>query len=399
MTATTSAPTFARIAELVGTYVESEHPVSGCERCAKLAVSALAHARVTGSVAATMVEDRRVDGEIAVEHSAKVRKPNASGDSSAYLAAVEELETALDVVVAVVGGVAIPGRHGRLFEDRVTIRREAEIVQLASEADAAAIAIAGVVDNPDRADSAELPDATIEGAKAILRSVSFREDSGAFEPRGLVTALAMIAELDRDATALAKYEVRHLVASTAKAALKGYSLDRSAAANVIELLEDYARAVAVRQLESGALVIGTVTIEETAKITRTPGESPRWTEDVVVEPQTVELVLMRSSSVGSDDWVSAGYAATSVRRETGSTFGGVVVASSEETTPEATTYVSRARGYEAARAIAETGRLLGGRVVLAEGVELVAKRYPAHVSPRSLSWSIRVEGYPAPAKS
>lgn len=55
-----------------GWTIETLH--DGCAGCERAAGSAITHARVTGSVGATQVEDRRVNGELVVDHSATVAR-------------------------------------------------------------------------------------------------------------------------------------------------------------------------------------------------------------------------------------------------------------------------------------------------------------------------------------
>lgn len=407
MTATAPAPTFARIAELVATYVQSEHPVSGCERCAKLASSALAMARVRGSVSATMVEDRRVAGEIVVDHAATVRKPNRSGTSTDYAEGVAELETALELVVGIVSP-GLPGIHPKTWAETGdgpahVLRRAAELNTAADERDRSLIALAATA---HRDAYLWTGDEVVDTATALLRAASFREDAGAFEPTGHVAALARIAELDGDDhPASTAPPVRSFVAAVANSTVNGYSLPTNPE-RVLDELDTYALAelveYGIEKIETSdggtAYVIGAVELPAGEEH---DDHGTAWSTHYSWTAQRAKLIYRPSRSIGTDATVGIRFEATEVSRETGAQLCGVDVVRRTEERGVTVTRHRTARDYEAAKAIATRRQIFGSsKLVLAVGVELVFRPYAtAGISPESLSASIRLEGVELPRRS
>lgn len=345
-TTPTSETTFASRPGFV--VVESRHDVTACERCGRCAHAAADMATVTGSASATnTTEDRRLaGGELVVEHSATVARRR---------------------------------KHERHAEGGSTLRRAAEVIPSASDADVELLATAAII-GPAAGDEVDVPAA----AKAILRSVSFLDDTGAFEPRGVVTFLVAVAELDADSPAARSYSIRAAVGTVANAARRGYSIGVPATyARLLDELDAFALgelAGVAETRSNGSFRIGAVKVPA-QQIRRDLGETAAWYELVEIPEQSVELILAPSHVAGRDAWISAKVAGTSVRRHGSG-------APEDEHKP--TEHVFSGRAYEVAKTIAGEGRFAGGPAVLSLGVELVASRYRLDtIDPTSRRWTVR----------
>lgn len=216
-------------------------------------------------------------------------------------------------------------------------------------------------------------------AGRVLTCVAFRDIDT--EPvQQVVRVLERINALELESPALLDHGVRSFVGAVAIAAVGGYSLS-VLTERVTDTLDAHDRDRPVRRLESGATVIGSVTVPAHT-VTRDHGTA--WPETLEIPAQTADLIL---SAQG--DRIGASFTGMSVRRESGAQWGGVDVARSVDTTPRSSTDHLGTHTFAGAKVIATTGALFGGDVVLARGVTITCARYThAGADPRAMAWAI-----------